>query len=657
MSKEKESVVENFGRNLTDLAEQGELDPIIGRKEEIERVSQVLVRRKKNNPVLIGQPGVGKTAIAEGLAKMIVERETSRSLFNKEIVELNLTSLVAGTRYRGQFEDRMSAVIQELEDDDDKILFIDELHTIMGTGQARGGLDASNMLKPALADGRLQCIGATTLEEYRDIEDNGALERRFQKIVVDPSSQDETKNILRNIRKYYEHFHNVKYSDEIIDRAVKLAGRYITDRFFPDKAVDIIDEVGSRVNIQNIEPPKKIVEMEERHDELEKEKQDAVSEQNFERAAELRDKQDKIEVTLEEEKQNWFQSREEEYYQVGEEDLTAVVSMITGIPEEKVSASSKDKIIGLEDRLKEKIIGQDRAVDTVTNAMKRATSGLKDPDRPIGTFLFLGPTGVGKTETAKVLTEEIFESRDSLIRIDMSEYQEKFESTKLMGSPPGYVGHEEGGDLTEKVRRNPYSVVLLDEIEKADPSIFNTLLQVMDDGIMTDGMGREVDFTNVILIMTSNVGSEELVSSGSDIGFDAGDSTDPLSYESIKEQIEDKLGDVFKPEFLNRLDDVVIFNALEKEDVGEIIDLELSRLRERLDVKDIELNVTSGAKDVLIEKGYNVEYGARPLKRTLRKQIEEPMSDLIIAEDLEDGDDVRVRKVRNESEVELEVNP
>lgn len=657
MAEEQESVVENFGRNLTELAKEGELDPIIGREQEIERVSQVLVRRKKNNPVLIGQPGVGKTAIVEGLAKKIVDRETSRSLFDKEILELSLTSLVAGTRYRGQFEDRMNAVIEELEGDDDKILFIDELHTIMGTGQAKGGLDASNMLKPALADGRLQCIGATTLEEYRNIENNGALERRFQKIVVDPSSEEETKNILRNIRKYYEEFHNVKYSNDIIDRAVTLAGRYITDRFFPDKAVDIIDEVGSRVNIQNIDPPEKIIEMEEKLNDLEEEKQEAVSVQNFEKAAELRDKQDKIEDLLEEEKIKWFENREDEYYHVERDDLVSVVSMITDIPEEKISADTKDRVLGLEDRMKEKIIGQDRAIDTVTSAMKRATSGIKDPDRPIGTFLFLGPTGVGKTETAKVLTEEIFESRDNLIRVDMSEYQEKFESTKLMGSPPGYVGHEEGGDLTEKVRRNPYSVVLLDEIEKAHPEIFNTLLQVMDDGVMTDGMGREIDFTNVVLIMTSNVGSEDIVSSGSDIGFSTNGSRDPLSYESIKEQVEDKLGDVFKPEFLNRLDDVVVFNALEKEDVREIIDIELDYLRDRLELQDITLNVTSGAKDVLIEKGYSVEYGARPLKRTLRKEIEEPMSDLIIGNDLEEGDEVRVRKVRNEEEVELDVNP
>jgi len=657
MSEDSDSVVENFGRNLTKLAKEGELDPIIGREQEIKRVSQVLVRRKKNNPVLIGQPGTGKTAIIEGLAKKIVERDTNRSLFNVEIVELNLTSLVAGTRYRGQFEDRMRAVIDELENEENKLLFIDELHTIMGTGQARGGLDASNMLKPALADGRLQCIGATTLEEYRNIEDNGALERRFQKVVVDPSSEEETKNILRNIRQYYEDFHNVKYSDEMIDRAVQLAGRYITNRYFPDKAVDIIDEVGSRVNIENIEPPEKLIEIEEKYDELEEEKQEAVSEQEFEAAADLRDKQEQLETLYEQEKENWKEVRDENYYDVKEDDIAEVVSMITDIPKEKISADTKDKVIGLEKRMKERVIGQDRAIETVTSAMKRATSGIKDPDRPIGTFLFLGPTGIGKTLTAKVLTEEIFESQKNLVRIDMSEYQEKFESTKLMGSPPGYVGHEEGGDLTEKVRRNPYSVVLLDEIEKAHPEIFNTLLQVMDDGIMTDGMGREVDFTNTVLIMTSNVGSEELVSSGSDIGFSPGDSNDPLSYETIKAKIEDKLGDVFKPEFLNRLDDVVIFNALEKDHIREIIDIELKDLRDRLDVQEIALNITDGAKDVLIEKGYNMEYGARPLKRTLRKQIEEPLSDRIISEEVNEGDEVRVKKIRNEMEVEIDVNP
>ncbi len=657
MSEESDSVVENFGRNLTELAKKGELDPVIGREQEIKRVSQVLVRRKKNNPVLIGSPGVGKSAIIEGLAKKIVQRDTNRSLFDVEIVELNLTSLVAGTRYRGQFEDRMRAVIDELENEEDKLLFIDELHTIMGTGQARGGLDASNMLKPALADGRLQCIGATTLEEYRNIEDNGALERRFQKVVVDPSSEEETKNILRNIRQYYEDFHNVKYSDEIIDRAVQLAARYITNRYFPDKAVDIIDEVGSRVNIENIEPPEKLIEIEEKYDELEEEKQEAVSEQEFEAAADLRDKQEQLENLYEQEKENWKEVRNENYYDVKEDDIAEVVSMITDIPKEKISADTKDKVLGLDKRMKERVVGQDRAIETVTSAMKRATSGIKDPDRPIGTFLFLGPTGVGKTLSAKVLTEEIFESQKNLVRIDMSEYQEKFESTKLMGSPPGYVGHEEGGDLTEKVRRNPYSVVLLDEIEKAHPDIFNTLLQIMDDGIMTDGMGREVDFTNTILIMTSNVGSEELVSSGSDIGFSPGDSGDPLSYETIKTKVEDKLGDTFKPEFLNRLDDVVIFNALKKDHIREIIDIELEDLRDRLDLQEITLNITDGAKDVLIEKGYDMEYGARPLKRTLRKQIEEPLSDMIISEDVDEGDEVRVRKRRNEMEVEIDVNP
>ena len=657
MSEESDSVVENFGRNLSKLAKEGELDPIIGREQEIKRVSQVLVRRKKNNPVLIGEPGTGKTAIIEGLAKKIINRDTNRSLFDVEIVELNLTSLVAGTRYRGQFEDRMRAVIDELENEENKLLFIDELHTIMGTGQARGGLDASNMLKPALADGRLQCIGATTLEEYRDIEDNGALERRFQKVVVDPSSEEETKNILRNIRQYYEDFHNVKYSDEMIDRAVQLAERYITNRYFPDKAVDIIDEVGSRVNIENIEPPEKLIEIEEKYDELEEEKQGAVSEQEFEAAADLRDKQEQLESLYEQEKENWKEVRNENYYDVKEDDIAEVVSMITDIPKEKISADTKDKVIGLDKRMKERVVGQDRAINTVTSAMKRATSGIKDPDRPIGTFLFLGPTGIGKTLTAKVLTEEIFESQKNLVRVDMSEYQEKFESTKLMGSPPGYVGHEEGGDLTEKVRRNPYSVVLLDEIEKAHPDIFNTLLQIMDDGIMTDGMGREVDFTNTILIMTSNVGSEELVSSGSDIGFSSGDSNDPLSYETIKAKVEDKLGDTFKPEFLNRLDDVVIFNALEKDHIREIIDIELEDLRGRLDLQEITLNITNGAKGVLIEKGYDMEYGARPLKRTLRKQIEEPLSDKIISEEVIEGDEVRVRKVRNEMEVEIDVNP
>lgn len=652
------SVLENFGRNLTELAENDELDPIVGRDKEIERISQILSRRKKNNPVLIGEPGVGKTAIVEGLAKRIVNRDVLPSLKEVEIIELSMGSLVAGTRFRGQFEERIKAVVDELEQSENKIIFIDELHTVMGAGQTRGGLDASNMLKPALARGKFQCIGATTLDEYRKgIEGDGALERRFQKVLVEPSSQEETIEILKEIRPYYEDHHNVRFDDEVIERAVKLSDRYITDRYLPDKAFDVIDEAGSRVHLTSIETPEDIIQMEDKIDELEEEKQRVVEEQEFEKAAEVRDEIKVLEDKVEERKLEWMEKTEEEYYQVTEGDISEVVSMITGIPIENVSASEREKILNLEDKIQESIVGQDQAVEVISKAMKRARSGIKDPQRPIGTFLFLGPTGVGKTETAKVLCEEMFESRDNLIRVDMSEYMEKFESTKLIGSPPGYVGHEEGGNLTEKVRRNPYSVVLLDEIEKAHPDIYNTLLQIMDDGVVTDGMGREVDFRNVVLIMTSNIGSEKLINKGDQIGFSSGsrNGQEKLSYKEIKSKVEDELDDTFAPEFLNRLDEVVVFNALDKEHIEQIIDLELEKLRERLDVKKITLDITSGAKDVIVEEGYNPEYGARPLQRKLRKLVEDPLSEMIINGEVGEGDLVKVMKKRGKNEVRFEV--
>ena len=639
MEKSKTPVLDNFGRDLTKLAEEGKLDPIVGREREIERVAQVLSRRKKNNPVLIGEPGVGKTAIAEGLAMRIISRKVSRVLYDKRIVTLDLAALVAGTKYRGQFEERMKAVMNELEKSPDVILFIDELHTIVGAGGASGSLDASNMFKPALARGEIQCIGATTLDEYRQyIEKDGALDRRFQKIMVDPSTPEETIEILGNIKDKYEEHHNVLYSDEAIDLAVKLSDRYITDRFLPDKAIDVMDEAGARVHLSNIKVPPEIVKLEEQIEDVREEKNRVVKSQRFEEAARLRDKEKKIQEELEEAKNDWERKAETEVHDVTEQNISEVVAMMTGIPVDKISEPETKKLLKMEEALKGRVIGQDEPIQKLSRAIRRTRAGLKDPKRPIGSFIFLGPTGVGKTELAKVLTEYLFESQDSLIRVDMSEYMEKFSVSRLVGAPPGYVGYEEGGQLTEKVRRKPYSVVLLDEIEKAHPDVFNILLQVLDDGILTDGLGRRVDFRNTIIIMTSNIGARDIKNLGKGIGFAQSDVT--MNYSTMKSTVEDALKRVFNPEFLNRIDDVIVFHPLEKAHIFEIIDIMVAELLKRANDLGLEVSLTQSAKEFLADKGYDPQFGARPLRRAIQKYIEDPMAESILGSDLSEGDTI-----------------
>jgi ATP-dependent Clp protease ATP-binding subunit ClpC len=641
MDKSKTPVLDNFGRDLTELAEDNDLDPIIGRENEIERVAQVLSRRKKNNPVLIGEPGVGKTAIAEGLSMRIVERKVSRVLYDKRIVTLDLASLVAGTKYRGQFEERMKAVMKELEKNPDVILFIDELHTIVGAGGASGSLDASNMFKPALARGEIQCIGATTLDEYRQhIEKDGALDRRFQQIMVDPSTPEETVEILRNIKPYYEEHHSVNFSGEAIELAVRLSDRYITERYLPDKAIDVMDEAGARVHLSNIKVPQEILDLEEEIEEVREKKNEVVKSQKFEEAAQLRDTEKNLDEELEEAKERWENEAETEVYDVSAQNISEVVAMMTGIPVDKISEPEQQRLMNMEDHLKEHVVGQDEAIHKLSKAIRRTRAGLKDPDQPIGSFIFLGPTGVGKTELAKVLTEYLFESQESLIRIDMSEYMEKFSVSRLVGAPPGYVGHEEGGQLTEKVRRKPYSVVLLDEIEKAHPDVFNILLQVLDDGILTDGLGRQVDFRNTIIIMTSNIGTDEIKSLGQGIGFTQGN--DVMNYESMKSTVQDALKNVFKPEFLNRIDDVIVFHAIEKEHIFQIIDIMSMDLFERAEEMGIAIELERSAKEFLVEKGFDPQYGARPLQRAIQKYVEDPMAGQILNKDLGDGDMITV---------------
>ena len=639
MEKSKTPVLDNFGRDLTKLAEEGKLDPIVGREREIERVAQVLSRRKKNNPVLIGEPGVGKTAIAEGLALRIISRKVSRVLYDKRIVTLDLAALVAGTKYRGQFEERMKAVMNELEKSPDVILFIDELHTIVGAGGASGSLDASNMFKPALARGEIQCIGATTLDEYRQyIEKDGALDRRFQKIMVDPSTPEETIEILGNIKDKYEEHHNVLYSDEAIDLAVKLSDRYITDRFLPDKAIDVMDEAGARVHLSNIKVPPEIVGLEEQIEEVREEKNRVVKSQRFEEAARLRDSEKKLQEELEEAKTAWEQKAETEVHDVTEQNISEVVAMMTGIPVDKISEPETKKLLQMEEALQGRVIGQDEPIKKLSRAIRRTRAGLKDPKRPIGSFIFLGPTGVGKTELAKVLTEYLFDSQDSLIRVDMSEYMEKFSVSRLVGAPPGYVGYEEGGQLTEKVRRKPYSVVLLDEIEKAHPDVFNILLQVLDDGILTDGLGRRVDFRNTIIIMTSNIGARDIKNLGKGIGFAQSDVT--MNYTTMKSTVEDALKRVFNPEFLNRIDDVIVFHPLEKEHIFEIIDIMVADLLKRATDLGLHVDLTDSAKAFLADKGYDPQFGARPLRRAIQKYIEDPMAESILGSDLSEGDTI-----------------
>jgi ATP-dependent Clp protease ATP-binding subunit ClpC len=635
----KTPVLDNFGRDLTKLAMEDKLDPIVGREKEIERVAQVLSRRKKNNPVLIGEPGVGKTAIAEGLAIRIVEKKVSRVLHDKRVVTLDLASLVAGTKYRGQFEERMKAVMNELEKAKDVILFIDELHTIVGAGGASGSLDASNIFKPALARGDLQCIGATTLDEYRQyIEKDGALDRRFQKIIVDPATEEETMQILNNIKHKYEEHHNVRYSDKAIEAAVKLSARYITDRYLPDKAIDVMDEAGSRVHLANIVVPQNIVELENQIQEIKNKKNQVVKSQNFEEAAKLRDEEKRLLAELEQAKLDWEVKSQGIVHEVTEENVAEVVSMMTGIPVNKVAQSESEKLVKMEDVLKKYIIGQDEAIIQLSRAIRRTRAGLKDPNRPIGSFIFTGPTGVGKTEMAKVLARFLFDSEDNLIRIDMSEYMEKFNVSRLVGAPPGYVGYEEGGQLTEKVRRKPYSVVLLDEIEKAHPDIFNILLQVLDEGVLTDSLGRRVDFKNTILIMTSNIGTKDIKSIGA-MGFG---NPDDDKHGKMKSQIEESVRKVFSPEFLNRIDDLITFKQLSREDIIKIIDISTSDLLKRIRSLGIEFNFEDSAKEFLAEKGYDPKYGARPLRRAIQKYVEDPVSEEILKGKFREGSKIRV---------------
>ena len=638
--KSKTPVLDNFGRDLTKLAEENKLDPVVGRSKEIERVSQILSRRKKNNPLLIGEPGVGKSAIAEGLALRIVQKKVSRILYNKRVITLDLASLVAGTKYRGQFEERMKAVMNELEKNRDIILFIDEIHTIVGAGGATGSLDASNMFKPALARGEVQCIGATTLDEYRQhIEKDGALERRFQKVIVEPTSIDETIEILQNIRERYEDHHNVRYTDEALAACVSLTNRYISDRFLPDKAIDALDETGSRVHIINMNVPKQILELEKKLEDVRVLKNEVVKKQRYEEAAKLRDDEKRLEKELEEAQATWEEESKQHREIVDAEQVADVVSMMSGIPVTKIATAESNKLAELPNVLKKKLIGQDDAVEKVARAIQRNRAGLKDPNKPIGSFIFLGQTGVGKTQLTKVLARELFDSEDALIRIDMSEYMEKFAISRLVGAPPGYVGYEEGGQLTEKVRRKPYAVILLDEIEKAHPDIFNMLLQVLDDGYLTDSLGRKIDFRNTIIIMTSNIGARQIKDFGQGVGFGTA-AKKAQEGDHNRGVIEKALKKAFAPEFLNRIDDVVVFNALEKEDIHKIIDIELKKVVHRIEDLGYKIELSKEAKEFIADKGFDKQYGARPLKRAIQKYIEDLLAEEIVNNRLTEGDQI-----------------
>ena len=637
-AKSKTPVLDNFGRDITRLAENGSLDPIVGREEEIERVSQILSRRKKNNPILIGEPGVGKTAIVEGLALRIVQRKVSRVLFDKRVVSLDLAALVAGTKYRGQFEERMKAIMNELEKNRDVILFIDEIHTIVGAGGASGSLDASNIFKPALARGELQCIGASTLDEYRMyIEKDGALDRRFQKVMVDPPSVDETIQILTNIQSKYEDFHNVIYSPEAIEACVKLSDRYMTDRLLPDKAIDVLDEVGARVHLKNINVPQDVVDLEKKIEDVKNEKNKVVKSQKFEEAASLRDTEKRLAEELEKAKNHWEEESKHKRYPIDEDAIAEVVSMMTGIPVKRMVQAETDKLKKMNEDMKGMVVGQDEAILKVVKAIQRNRVGLKDPKKPIGTFIFLGPTGVGKTELARALSRYMFDSEDSLIRIDMSEYMEKFTVSRLIGAPPGYVGYEEGGQLTEKVRRKPYSVILLDEIEKAHPDIYNILLQVLDDGQLTDGLGRKIDFKNTLIIMTSNIGVRQLKDFGEGVGF-ATASRVANAEENNKAVIEKALKRTFSPEFLNRIDDVIVFNSLEKSHIFQIIDILMKGVLKRLAILGFSLELTEEAKTFIADKGYDSQFGARPLHRAIQKYLEDPLAEEILNMSIKNGD-------------------
>ena len=653
--KSKTPVLDNFGRDITDLAINDKLDPVVGREKEIERVSQILSRRKKNNPLLIGEPGVGKSAIAEGLALRIIQKKVSRILYNKRVVTLDLASLVAGTKYRGQFEERMKAVMNELRINTDIILFIDEIHTIVGAGGATGSLDASNMFKPALSRGEIQCIGATTLDEYRQhIEKDGALERRFQKIIVEETTQDETLEILKNIKEKYENHHNVNYTDEALKACVELTFRYVSDRFLPDKAIDALDEAGSRVHINNMTVPKNIVDLEKKLEDVRIEKNSVVKKQKYEEAAKLRDDEKKVEKELLEAQKKWKEDSKNNRITVNEQNIADVVSMITNIPVTKIVKSEKNKLNLLSDKISKKLIGQKKAVEKIVKAIQRNRSGLKAPDRPIGSFIFLGQTGVGKTQLAKILASEIFESDQSLIRIDMSEYMEKFAVSRLIGAPPGYVGYEEGGQLSEKVRRKPYSVILLDEVEKAHPDIFNMLLQVLDDGYLTDSLGRKVNFQNTIIIMTSNLGARQLKDFGTGVGFET-KSKKEQSNEIEKSIIEKELKKTFTPEFLNRIDEVIIFNNLEKKDIREIVDIELTKVIERVNSIGYKLEVKSNAKDFLTDKGYDKKYGARPLNRAIQKYIEDLIAENVVSNQIKEGDIIEIDWIKKQNSLSLKI--
>ena len=654
-AKTKTPVLDNFGRDLTKAAEEGKLDPIVGREKEIERVSQVLSRRKKNNPVLIGEPGVGKTAIAEGLALRIIQRKVSRVLFNKRVVSLDIASMVAGTKYRGQFEERMKPLMMELEKADDVILFIDEIHTIVGAGGASGSLDASNMFKPALARGEIQCIGATTLDEYRQyIEKDGALERRFQMVLIEPASPEETVEILHNISNKYEEHHSVKYTPEAIKACVDLSVRYMSDRHLPDKAIDILDEAGARVHISNINVPNDILELETQIEGIKLEKNKVVKSQNFEEAAKLRDTEKRLLEDLETAKARWEAQTATEKFMVTEDDIAAVISMITGIPVKRMAEDESRRLLTMADTLRKRVVGQDKAIEKLTKTIQRTRAGFKEPNRPIGSFIFLGPTGVGKTELAKSLSEFLFDADDAMIRIDMSEFMEKFAVSRLVGAPPGYVGYEEGGMLTEKVRRKPYSVILFDEVEKAHPDVFNLLLQVLDEGQMTDSMGRKIDFRNTVIIMTSNIGSRQLKEFGTGVGF--GTQTKEVNKErDSKQVIEAQLRKFFSPEFLNRIDDVIVFNSLEKEEIIKILDVRMAKMLKRIGDIGYKVELSDGAKMFLADKGFDADFGARPLQRALQKYLEEPLAEQVLQGNLKEGDSLLVG--HNEGAEELNFTP
>ena len=644
-------VLDNFGIDLTRAAEENKLDPIVGREKEIERIAQILSRRKKNNPILIGEPGVGKSAIAEGLALRIVKRQVSRVLFGKRVITLDLASIVAGTKYRGQFEERMKAILNELSQVTNIILFIDEIHTIVGAGGATGSLDAANMLKPALARGEIQCIGATTLDEYREyIEKDGALERRFQKVMVEPTTPEETVEILNKIKGKYEDYHNVIYTPEAIDACVKLTMRYVTDRCLPDKAIDALDEAGSRVHISNIKVPEQISLVEKQIEDARAEKLAAVKNLQFEIAANFRDKEKKLMEMLEMEQQQWERDLSNNKQVVDEEKVAEVVALMTGVPVQRIAQGEGSRLLKMADELKGSVIGQDEAIAKIVKSIQRNRAGLKDPNKPIGTFVFLGPTGVGKTQLAKVLAKYLFDSTDNLIRVDMSEYMEKFSVSRLVGAPPGYVGYEEGGQLTEKVRRKPYSVVLLDEIEKAHPDVFHLLLQVLDEGLLTDSLGRKIDFKNTIIIMTSNIGSRELKDFGQGVGFSTNARVEQFN-ETSKSIIQKALKKAFAPEFLNRIDDIILFNALTKKDIFKIIDIELKGLFSRVFQLGYKIHISPAAKDFIAEKGFDVQFGARPLKRAIQKYLEDPMAEVIIRSDLKHGDTLSVNLNKDKTDV------